>query len=272
MFARPLAHARPERVQRRHQRRRKGSASALLGSTKPSRQGEPAAAVCNIGQTAPDPNRRTPFGWCRLGLAGVLLHRALEDRQPDLKCNRCNERRNRAGVWIRHLSEPLVPRSDREGRALLQTSRLSFSGTRSTRSKRLRARTETPARRRERTSSTVATICTAYQRWPCPRPSKLADHTELICPQKPALRLSVLMHLFCNTSRALYGPVKPSAMKVGLSGVDGLSAHPLAFRGAGGARVGARLARRMFLGVLAALRFAVLTPNKSDLRHRWKVL
>jgi hypothetical protein len=80
------------------------------------------------------------------------------------------------------------------------------------------------------------------------------------------------MHLFCNTSRTLYGPVKPSAMKVGQSGVDGLSAHPLAFRGAGGARVGARLARRMFFGVLAALRFAVLTPNKSDLRHRWKVL
>lgn len=52
---------------------------------------------------------------------------------------------------------------------------------------------------------------------------------------------------------------------------DGLSAHLLALRRAGGARIGARLAWRMLLGVLAAFRLAVLTPDKCDLRHRRKL-
>jgi hypothetical protein len=56
-----------------------------------------------------------------------MLCRARVDWQPNLKCSRRSEHRNRAGVWIRHPSEPLVPRSDRAGRALLQTSGLSFS-------------------------------------------------------------------------------------------------------------------------------------------------
>jgi hypothetical protein len=77
------------------------------------------------------------------------------------------------------------------------------------------------------------------------------------------------MHLFCNTGPR-FRPALPFDGKqtVDRIEVDGLSGDLLALRGAGGARFGACLARRMFLGMLAALRLAVLTPEKSDLRHR----
>jgi hypothetical protein len=60
-------------------------------------------------------------------------------------------------------------------------------------------------------------------------------------------------------------------MNNGQLAADGLSAHLPALRRAGGARIGARLAGRMLLGVLAAFRLAVLTSDKRDLRHRWKI-
>jgi hypothetical protein len=131
--------------------------------------GEPEAAARNIGPAAPYLDRRMPVGVRRQEPAGAMLRRPRVDRRPNLKCNRRSEHRNRAEVWIRRRLEPMAPHSTRAGTALLQTSRLSLSGTPSTRSKRLRARTETPARRRERSSPTVAKTCTGYQCWSCPQ-------------------------------------------------------------------------------------------------------
>jgi hypothetical protein len=51
----------------------------------------------------------------------------------------------------------------------------------------------------------------------------------------------------------------------------GLSAHLLALRRAGGARLGACLAWRMLLSVLTAFRLAILTPDERDLCHRRKI-
>jgi hypothetical protein len=102
-----------------------------------------------------------------------------------------------------------------------------------------------------------------------PGPSNLADDSELIPPQKPALRLSLLMHLFCNTGPRFRPALRADGKQtIDRIDVDGLYGDLLALRCAGSARIGARFARRMFLGVLAALRLAVLTPEKSDLRHR----